>query len=311
MSAKLLSVPERVGKTFGIAIRVLGALAVIQLVLILWALLMRFDGERRSLVFGSTPISIADAPGPPRPPIANPSAGSGTGAGTGGTVSPGVIDPGGTAAIPNPPDPAPLVGNPLPNPPIENFNPMPLPPVAPQRDASRFRIQNRAAQTSFDKGLELRESGDTQGALDALKKADSSEADQPKILYELATTYEQMALEKKATDVWVRLVDMGWQKAGPYWELANMALSGKDEEESGDVETTLMIAGQAVVPVDTAEGEHKKLVLKLKSTTDDSIRADQMFLQVFFLRSGRWLALRPDDREHDPERERDPALRLG
>lgn len=244
------------GKTFGVSIRVLGAIAVIQLVVVLWAVLMRFDGEVRASI---APVEVF------RPSVASPPA------------------PALPPAIPGPAaPPAPVFD------PAQTFQPLPIPgpnlfpAPAPNAPNAPYHLRNDTATAAVAEALALREKGDTQGALEALNLADAQEPNHPKILSELATTYGQMGLQKRETETWTKIHELGLETAGPYWDLADMFFKGQEAEP--DLTSVLRIKGHTAVSDEQPPDGSQRVMLKvfLEATSAEPVDATQLVLRVFF-----------------------------
>lgn len=251
------------GKTFGITIRLLGAAAVALVVIMVWAITMRFDGEDRTAV----PFGFAPSPGfSPENAL----------------VSPARPQP---AYVPPLPAANPVLMTTVP--PIPNGN-VAIPPLtnefapleSPQRD-TRHHLNSDDAREAVRTALGLREKGDTQGALESLRNADKKEPDHPKIIAELATTYGQMGLPKKETEHWTKIHEMGIARAGAYWDLADMFFRGQKAEPETD--SALRIKGHTAIQDDDAEGGQRMMLqVHTEAIQEDPIRASDMVLQVYF-----------------------------
>ncbi|MEM1294742.1 MAG: tetratricopeptide repeat protein [Verrucomicrobiota bacterium] len=261
MPAKLLTAPERTGRTFGIALRVLGVIALIQMILILWAMLIRFDGRPR--IAPSATSRVAALPASLPPPVAIPE-----------RVTPSVVSesPGessGSVAAP----------------PEVIVDPVSIP--APRRDSKQeihpaHRVPDPEAKGLVDRGLQLREEGDINGALAELKKADARVPQHPKILAELATTYSQFGQTEKATGYWERVHLMGSAAAGAYWDLADMALKGHSLDDASNVNTELKISRHVARGLESGDGQKVILRIHTEALTDSRLDGQQMYLYVFF-----------------------------
>jgi len=276
MSAKLLTAPEREGSTFGLAIRILGLLAVGMIVLCCWAILIRFDGRDRSAVSGPWtgfvqpfPATLAVPPVSAFEPVAE----------SGSTAVPGMPEPvalpvmTATPSLPLiPPGPTVTGGLPL----------VPLVPVVPEHPA--HHITNNVAREVVDKALQMREQGDTQGCLSALKEAAELQPDHPKILAELATTYYQIGQEAKSASYWEQVHQMGAERAGTYWDLADMALKGELLEDNAPVNDQLRVSRHFVraVPGDGEKDQRIVLRIQVEAVSKEPIDYRRMYLQVFF-----------------------------
>ncbi|MEM7014453.1 MAG: hypothetical protein AAF585_23580 [Verrucomicrobiota bacterium] len=260
MSAKMIPAPERMGSTFSIAIRILGVIAIAQIIVVVWALLMRFDGQATLMpnVAAAAPIAPEPSPfvAPPQPPIGNP---------------------------PTPPREV-VIPNPSPSIPpgvTTNINPTPVFPEPVQPRDMRHHLASPEAQAAVASAVELREKGDMVNALEQLKQADEKEPNHPRIQSELATTYGQMGLRNRETEHWQRIIDMGEQTAGPYHELAVMFFRGDLETQNTD--NALRIRGHMAVRDEEEEnGQRVMLQIHTESVQTDPIDATDLVLQVYF-----------------------------
>lgn len=287
MSSKLLTAPEREGKTFHIAIRILGAVAVFQIVLAIWTVLIRFNGEEinrgnilnlagsfqppaqaasseKAAASSPLPDAHSPSPGPEAPPPATglPAAGAPDSFTGKRDASPG---PAGTRI---------LLAQHTPAAPS-------LPAPAPNLYAHRISIPEVADQV--DRALLLREQGDCQGALEILRQADSKLPIHPKILGEIAATLQQMGLDAKAAEYWERVHQLGPAGAGAYWDLADMALKGQILDEASSLETYLRISRHTARVVPSNEGtQHVVLRIHIDSAQKKPLSGDDMYLNVLF-----------------------------
>ena len=74
----------------------------------------------------------------------------------------------------------------------------------------------------------MRKKGDTHGALMTLKELDMLIPNNPRIMHEIAVTYDLMQLGDKANMFWERVYAMGESGAGDYYALADMQLNTKE-----------------------------------------------------------------------------------
>lgn len=191
---------QTVGKTFTVAITVLGAGAVLQLGALGWVFFTRFHNATAP----SSGLAI-DAPGAPRS-FDDPF-------GDDGTAAPGAIPAIGADGIPT--------ITVVPAKPVSNaqfaFKPVPITPepaavATPQQPQSRFSELIAQART-------LRDRGDTSTAITRFREALAQEPKNPLPLAEIATTYEQMGVADKAAEHWRQIYDMG-AEAGVYFTAA-------------------------------------------------------------------------------------------
>jgi hypothetical protein len=172
---------QPVGKTFTIAISLLGMGAALQLVLIGWAF-----WKRPPLA-----IVVQPLPGPTR--VATPAV---------------PVTPDNTTALV---DPSANVLNDA----VANAPQRPTPvPVRPAQTEPSNRFEELVAQ-----GKELRERNDTSTAIIKFREAATLDSKNPLPLAELATTYEKMGLTEKAAEQYAKIIDMG-PSAGVYGQLA-------------------------------------------------------------------------------------------
>ena len=80
-------------------------------------------------------------------------------------------------------------------------------------------------QELIDLAQQLRPLGDLQGALDVLRRADTTAPDNPAVLVEIAQTYDQMGLKDKAQASWKKVQAMG-ARAGEAYAIASRRLGG-------------------------------------------------------------------------------------
>jgi hypothetical protein len=181
---------QTVGKTFTLAISILGVGAVLQLGAVCWAFATRLRTQSLSLAGsgeeGTTPtakvapekgLDLTDLPGD-------------TAAGATGT----------TPIVAPRPTPAPLSAQKTEDSPPAN------------------RFEEQIAQ-----GKTLRERGDTSTALVRFREAAATDPQSPIPIAEIAATYEKMGLDEKAGEQWRLIYDMG-EAAGIYFSLAEAKL---------------------------------------------------------------------------------------
>ena len=189
-----------VGRTFILAISVLGLVAFAQLGAVSWVFVNSFQTltERakvgpssKTLVQESTPGGgLASAETNESLEVKDPFRES-------GETNVATTDP-----IPPPPKPVPVSPSKL------------NPPVAPPEN--RF-------QELLQQGKQLRDRGDTGAALTKLREAQTIEPNNAEAIAEIAVTYERMSLMDKAGEQWRRIYEMG-DAAGAYYYTADAKL---------------------------------------------------------------------------------------
>jgi hypothetical protein len=88
--------------------------------------------------------------------------------------------------------------------------------------------------------LSSREQGDMKAALTQLRAACDLLPGHPRLLYELASTYEKMSLPAKAAPVWDQLAALG-EGAGMYFKLAQARFEQGDAPPPREVDTPLRL----------------------------------------------------------------------
>lgn len=134
--------------------------------------------------------------------------------------------------------------------------------------ADPFPITDERVRFFLGSALASREQGDMKAALTQLRAACDLQPGHPRLMYELASTYEKMSLPVKAAPVWDQLAALG-EGAGIYFKLAQARFEQGDARPPREVETPLRLgkilertqqdaaAGEAVtlrIPVQTLDG---------------------------------------------------------
>ncbi|MFN0128904.1 MAG: tetratricopeptide repeat protein [Verrucomicrobiales bacterium] len=106
--------------------------------------------------------------------------------------------------------------------------------------AGDFPILDERVRFFLGSALASREQGDMKAALTQLRAACDLQPGHPRLLYELATTYEKMSLPAKATPVWDQLAALG-ENGGIYFKLAQARFEQGDVPPAREVETPLRL----------------------------------------------------------------------
>jgi len=156
----------------------------------------------------------------PGAPVPGELAGNQPEGGNGATLAPGFVGPGGESIDSR-------VGSRSAGIPVED-------PIPAGAEESVAGIEDPLLGLLVTTGRELRAGGNMQGALKALRQAETALPDHPVVLSELAVTFEQMGLDEKARGYWERVDGLGPDRAGDYFAMAHRFLSG----ETAPVETS-------------------------------------------------------------------------
>ncbi|MBL9150959.1 MAG: hypothetical protein JNK37_00655 [Verrucomicrobiales bacterium] len=315
MAQDLFSTRPVFGRTFTSALWVLGTLAVLQVAMAGWAILTRPSQP------APEPAPLAAGPPVPPPPAQiqmptvypakpylpsaePPPAPEPQTAPLSQTVdvppSPGV------AAPPNPPlgaDFSPSVTTgavpPMAAPPAlgESLLPGPryagaetVPPLSTLLTEAALAappalgIPDPEVAAMVDTGAELRSSGNMQGSLDSLRQAEALLPEHPRVLSEIAATYDQLGLDRKSTLYWERVRDLGADKAGAWHPIALGELSG--HRAGGAKRPPVLKLGKIETLHDPAirEGQGERVVLSVSILADPASRpsASEMSMLVYF-----------------------------
>ena len=259
---------QTVGKTFAVAIGILGAGAVLQLGVVCWAFIARFhappppvpalqvdaDGEEIPTLARSVPDFSVD-------PLEN---------GTPGAVAPAQMA---KAATP-PPKPTPIPAQP------------PRPPDP--GNAERFT-------ELLDQGKMLRERGDTGAALTKFREAQVLDPRNARAIAEIAMTYGKMGLTDREAEQWRRIYDIG-ETAGVFYAAAVAHLKAAQQETirstlggAAPVETVEpgapmleLLALASVEARDALSSKKFTLRIPMKARSGAKINVNELTIQVHF-----------------------------
>lgn len=109
--------------------------------------------------------------------------------------------------------------------------------ASPEED---FPITDERVRFFLGSALASREQGDMKAALTQLRAACDLQPGHPRLLYELASTYEKMSLPAKAAPVWDQLTALG-EAAGMYFKLAQARFEQGDAAPPREVDTPLRL----------------------------------------------------------------------
>ena len=258
---------QGVGRTFGVAAWILGAVAVLQAGAVGWAIVKRADmGGAGGLLAGVE----ADA-------------------GSGGGEKP--LEARGEVGEP-PPSPTSAGGvQGGPSTPIEEA--APVVPVSSDlaiiesgtwpRASKDLAIVDPKVIELVDAGALLRTRGDPQGALARLREAEVLSPNHPKILYEIADCFSAMGMRERAVAEWEKILDMGTEQAGDYWMIADVNLRGDSSDEAPSQEALLRVSNILVQRhPEVKEGEKVTVRISVKAKPEEEIVPKEVVVNVFF-----------------------------
>ncbi len=254
------SIPKpTAGRTFYVAISILGATALAQLVAVAWVFVSRFHAP--------SPEELA------------------AGAKSGGVDKLNLADPFPIAT------PAPVsVATPTPAPQQVASLPKPT-PVPMRREATpEARINELVEQARA-----LNERGDTSTALIRLREALVIGPDKPQVLAELALTYEKMGLADKAIENWRRVYDMG-TSAGIYFAAADAKIKNVEAMAAAAAQpgpaqpagtpssaTSLSLGEITMINRENVDGGTRfRLKIPMQAQAGTAIDVRDVVIQVFF-----------------------------
>lgn len=286
------------GRTFIVAISLLGLGAVLQLGAVAWAFISKYH----SAIEPAPAANVAKSEVPEKLVLVDP-----------------FVAPEATAT------PAPArASTPAATPaaPVENPMAMLPKPTPLEKESTETRLDALIAQARS-----VRENGDTSTALTLLREALALAPNSALIISELATTFEKMGQDDKALEQWRRIFDMG-ESAGIYYQAADAKLKASEaatqamvkhggSDLSGIQPGSTLGLGEMTIADQTEPGGPKKFMLKipLKARPNSDIEVKDVVIQVFFYDmldganivqtnanvSSRWITLPADWKDDDIE----------
>ena len=133
--------------------------------------------------------------------------------------------------------------------------------AAPAAPAEAFPLTDERVLFFLESALASRERGDMKAALTQLRAAVDLQPAHPRLLYELASTYEKMSLSAKASPVWDQLFALG-EGAGIYFKMAQARFEQGEARPPREVETPLRL-GKILERSQSATGEVEALTLRI------------------------------------------------
>ena len=127
--------------------------------------------------------------------------------------------------------------------------------------ADAFPLTDERVLFFLESALASRERGDMKAALTQLRAAVDLQPAHPRLLYELASTYEKMSLPAKASPVWDQLFALG-EGAGIYFKMAQARFEQGEARPPREVETPLRL-GKILERSQSDSGEVEALTLRI------------------------------------------------
>ncbi len=159
--------------------------------------------------------------------------------------------------------------------------------VVPEKAAAPLDtpITDESVLAHLDEGINLRSTGDMQGALQHLRAASAVLPDHPRILYHLALTLDTMGLLRKSQPVWEQLRGLG-EEAGDLYTIARDRLRDgvpAPQEPEEDKEEKFVIRSLDEERIDEpGGGERLRFSAVLEKKTGDPVNMDRMTLAIHF-----------------------------
>ena len=160
-------------------------------------------------------------------------------------------------------------------------------PVVPEKPLAPLDtpITDESVLAHLDAGINLRSTGDMQGALQHLRAASAVLPDHPRILYHLALTLDTMGLLRKSQPVWEQLRALG-AEAGDLHTIARDRLRDgvpAPQEPEEEREEKFVIRSLDEERIDEpGGGERLRFSAVLEKKTGDPVNMDRMTLAIHF-----------------------------
>jgi len=145
------------------------------------------------------------------------------------------------------------------------------------------RISDPEIERLLETGIVQRVGGNMNAALRSMQSAEAKSPDHPRILSEIAGTYSQMGLDDKAATYWERVYHLGENRAGAYFDMADMVLKGKQLEQQPRQDSLLSIDDIAEIrDRGIAAGERMTLRISTQASPGSQPKGQDMAVLVYF-----------------------------
>jgi len=172
----------------------------------------------------------------------------------------------------------PRTGDPFP----PSFVEATIPPLNPMPAYDPVAITEPSSAAAVARGIEARDEGDMRAALESFREALAYLPAHPRVLYEIATTYETMSLADRATPLWEQIYQMG-ADAGEIHAIADSRLRGATTLRPMLVPDSLTIGSVSAERDPSIQtGEQVLLKIPLLTEAGTAISANEVELHVLF-----------------------------
>ncbi len=160
--------------------------------------------------------------------------------------------------------------------------PAPRTPTQPPPSSRTGYIADVAVAELVAVGKALRGEGDMKGALDKLRQANERLPGNPQILYELASAYQTMGLDDKASTYWQQVWELGPEVSGHFYDIADLKLRGGAEEPTRS--QAVLTVGQAFIKrhPEVADGEQVTIRIELKARPGAELDVSKVYMEPRF-----------------------------
>ena len=148
----------------------------------------------------------------------------------------------------------------------------PSAPAEPAKESLDTPITNPTVLFYFEAGLSAREHGDMVVALRKLQAARDLLPAHPRVLYEVATTYEKMGQDEKAQPIWDEIYRLG-PAAGGYFQVAEMKFQAAGLQQPREIKSQLQL-GKILARRDTDPLSAEKVTVRIPVQARDGAAVD-------------------------------------
>jgi len=156
-------------------------------------------------------------------------------------------------------------------------------------------LKDTMAAEMVRQGNQLRSAGDAKGALERYNEALIKVPGHPRVLSEVAMTYDAMGMPVRAMESWQAIYSLGKTNAGELYFLAEMKLRGRDLSAKSGTDGDNELLPEQILSVsdvrevkdpDKSSGETVRLEIVLRGKSGVAIDAE-LFGRMLRCRAGR------------------------